>query len=205
MTDHLAVDREVLESGQVHRYRLRLGKRRLRYVDVLDRWQEDPEFVRFFSGVLADSEFLAFRWETPPLTLGTVEVPFEFVLVDTPGFVRRPPDRSAFREAFHGAADPGGIVEIDNLGGDAGLVIPLPQADPEAYGHLAIFLREGPREQVDALWRHVAKSVWGRLGTRPLWLSTAGGGVAWLHVRLDSRPKYYHYEPYRRATGDRSR
>ncbi|MGI9175867.1 MAG: DUF6940 family protein [Rhodothermales bacterium] len=24
-----------------------------------------------------------------------------------------------------------------------------------------------------------------------MWLSTAGGGVSWLHVRLDSRPKYY--------------
>jgi len=31
----------------------------------------------------------------------------------------------------------------------------------------------------------------------PTWLSTAGGGVAWLHVRLDTRPKYYRYNPYR--------
>jgi Family of unknown function (DUF6940) len=28
--------------------------------------------------------------------------------------------------------------------------------------------------------------------------STAGAGVAWLHVRLDDRPKYYGYPPYRR-------
>ncbi len=37
------------------------------------------------------------------------------------------------------------------------------------------------------------------IGHTPLWLSTAGGGVAWLHVRLDSRPKYYGYSPYKTA------
>ena len=36
-----------------------------------------------------------------------------------------------------------------------------------------------------------------RVGARPIWLSTAGHGVAWLHVRLDSRPKYYLHAPYR--------
>ncbi len=35
-----------------------------------------------------------------------------------------------------------------------------------------------------------------RVGDRPTWLSTAGHGVAWLHVRLDTRPKYYRYTPY---------
>jgi hypothetical protein len=36
-----------------------------------------------------------------------------------------------------------------------------------------------------------------QLGSTPIWLSTAGDGIAWLHVRLDSRPKYYSYGPYR--------
>jgi len=30
-------------------------------------------------------------------------------------------------------------------------------------------------------------------------LSTAGMGVYWLHVRLDTRPKYYQHTPYRDA------
>jgi hypothetical protein len=38
-----------------------------------------------------------------------------------------------------------------------------------------------------------------RLGAKPVWLSTAGGGVSWLHVRLDDQPKYYGFEPYRHA------
>ena len=46
----------------------------------------------------------------------------------------------------------------------------------------------------------VGGAVQRRLGTKPVWLSTAGAGVSWLHVRLDDRPKYYGYAPYRQAT-----
>ena len=40
-----------------------------------------------------------------------------------------------------------------------------------------------------------------RVNEIPVWLSTAGGGVAWLHVRLDDRPKYYSYAPYKNVMG----
>ncbi|MFY0533025.1 DUF6940 family protein [Nannocystis pusilla] len=30
-----------------------------------------------------------------------------------------------------------------------------------------------------------------------VWLSTSGSAVPWLHVRLDARPKYYVFGPYR--------
>ena len=33
-------------------------------------------------------------------------------------------------------------------------------------------------------------------GDMPLWVSTAGLGVSWLHVRLDARPKYYRHDAY---------
>lgn len=36
-----------------------------------------------------------------------------------------------------------------------------------------------------------------RLGLKPVWLNTAGGGVPWLHIRLDDQPKYYRYQAYR--------
>jgi hypothetical protein len=42
-----------------------------------------------------------------------------------------------------------------------------------------------------------------RVSTTPVWLSTAGAGVAWLHVRLDDRPKYYSHRPY--TDGGRAR
>jgi hypothetical protein len=30
----------------------------------------------------------------------------------------------------------------------------------------------------------------------PVWLSTSGDGVAYLHVRVDARPNYYQYRPF---------
>jgi hypothetical protein len=35
--------------------------------------------------------------------------------------------------------------------------------------------------------------------TEKIWMSTCGTGVYWLHLRLDSKPKYYTYAPYREA------
>jgi len=66
-----------------------------------------------------------------------------------------------------------------------------------AYGHLAAFVREAPPEQVDALFATVGRTLLDRVAPSPLWLNTAGLGVPWLHVRLDSRPKYYGHAPYR--------
>jgi hypothetical protein len=46
------------------------------------------------------------------------------------------------------------------------------------------------------LWRNVGETMQQRITDRPVWLNTAGGGVSWLHVRLDSWPKYYRFRPY---------
>ena len=61
----------------------------------------------------------------------------------------------------------------------------------------AAFVRHAPERQKHALWERVGEAVERRLGPKPVWVSTAGAGVSWLHVRLDDRPKYYGYAPYR--------
>jgi hypothetical protein len=115
------------------------------------------------------------------------------VLLDSPGLARRP-DRQAFAEHFAGAE--AGVAVFPNLGGDAIMVVPCPVAEPSAYGHLAAFVRLAPEAQRHALWQAVGKAMARRVGPSLVWLSTAGAGVSWLHVRLDDRPKYYGYEPY---------
>jgi hypothetical protein len=106
------------------------------------------------------------------------------------------PDSSAFSEHFS-TSSAEQVVTFSNLSGDAVLVVPLPVAQNEAYTHLAVFLRQAPAEQISALWRNVGHALEARLSNAPVWLSTAGMGVSWLHVRLDSRPKYYRHEPYK--------
>ena len=77
------------------------------------------------------------------------------------------------------------------------LVVPCPVGPHSAYGHVAAVVRSAPEEQKHALWACVGRAMGRRVGKAPVWLSTAGAGVSWLHVRLDDRPKYYGHAPYR--------
>jgi hypothetical protein len=188
---------EQLADGRTLKVTIDLGSSPVSYVEVLRRWQQDAGFRSFFLALLADAPFAAFRWETPALTRATANRPFEFVLLDSPGLARNP-DAEAFAEHFSAAAA-GGVVAFANMGKDATLVVPCPNGPLSAYGHLAAFVWQAPESQKHALWALVGATVERRLSVRPVWLSTAGAGVSWLHVRLDDRPKYYGYRPYATA------
>ena len=167
----------------------------LTYEQAIQAWQNDAEFRSFFGSVLKDADFESFRWETPPLTNESATRIFECVVIDNPGLARHP-DSAAFAEHFTSGNEEG-IATFPNLGGDAIMVVPCPRGPEEAYGHLAAFMRNAPEPQRHALWRAVGSAMQRRLSSRPVWLSTAGAGVSWLHIRLDDRPKYYSYAPYR--------
>ena len=73
---------------------------------------------------------------------------------------------------------------------------------PFSFAHFASFVRDrGASAQADRFLRATGAAVLERLGTRPLWVSTSGVGGYWLHLRLDSDPKYYTYSPYRNGRG----
>ena len=169
----------------------------LPYAAAIERWQQDDGFRDFWIALLADAPYDAYFWETPPIVRETASRDFEFVLADSPALAGPDANPAAFARQF-GTADAGtDAVSFRNLGGDAILVAPCPGAPVGAYPHLAAFARTAPVARQHAFWRAVGAVVAGHLAAAPLWLSTSGLGVAWLHVRLDSRPKYYTYRPYR--------
>lgn len=186
---------EELADDRGLRFTVDLDSRPATFADVLRAWHGDAGFRTLFNTLLADAPYPAFRWETPPVTAATATRSFEFVLLDSPGLALRP-DPAAFTEHF-GRGAGRDVVVFPNLGGDAILVVPCPVAAPPAYGHLAAFARLAPGRQRHALWQAVGEAMTRRIGAKPVWLSTAGAGVPWLHVRLDDRPKYYGYGPYR--------
>jgi hypothetical protein len=187
-----------LLNGRVIKFTIENGSSLITYADAIYQWQSNSEFRTFFIDLLKNSPFNAFRWETPPITVATAKQPFEFVLLDSPG-IARAPDPRVFAEHFV-TANPGGVVEFPNLGGDATLVVPCPDKPPCDFGHLAAYLQNSCEQQQHLLWKLVGAVMQRSVGSRPVWLSTAGGGVAWLHIRVDNRPKYYGYIPYRDAT-----
>ncbi|EAQ77266.1 DUF6940 family protein [Blastopirellula marina] len=191
----LNAETEDLPGLRGRRYFVHRDSQPLSYAAAIEAWRSDAEFSDWLSDELAEAPFAAFRWETPPIDHATTDRPWEFVLLNSPNLAR-PSEPHLFAEHFEKAADP--ITTFANLGRNALLVAPTPQAHESAYGHLAAFVRKAPQQQRLALWQEVGEAMTRRLGDRPVWLSTAGAGVSWLHVRLDDQPKYYGYQPYRK-------
>ena len=149
--------------------------------------------------LIAKAPFPACYWETPPVSTATFDQQFEFVLVDSSQLRDVRADSVTFAGHFESSGASDNVVSFWNLGNDAMLVAPCPLEHDSPYAHLADFTRNAPLEQQHALWKRVGIEVDKQLSDRPLWLSTAGTGIFWLHVRLDSRPKYYTYQSYREA------
>jgi len=167
------------------------------YAHAIHQWQNDSGFREFFISTLKNSPFQAYRWETPPVTITTADQPFEFVLLDSPD-IAVDPDPTPFFEHFVNK-EPEDVVEFPSLGGDSILIAPCPDTALSNYGHLAAYLRNSHEPQQHLLWQLVGAVMQRRISSKPVWLNTAGGGVAWLHVRLDDQPKYYQHAAYRNA------
>jgi hypothetical protein len=172
---------------------LRRDGRAASFAEALTALRDDAALRTVLTSSLAALPYRAYKWETPVVTRTRLDRLFECVVLDSPHLADRV-DATPFSEHFS-TAEP--VVEFPSLGRDAILVAPCPRTSTSAYGHLAAFLRGAPEAQRHALWQRVGDAMERRVDDRPVWLSTAGGGVAWLHVRLDDRPKYYGYAPYR--------
>ncbi|AKF05213.1 DUF6940 family protein [Sandaracinus amylolyticus] len=172
--------------------------RALSCAEVLALLRDSAPFRAFFARDLAQSRYDAFFWETPPLTTSTLATTYEHAVIDAPALARITADPSDFAERFESKPSDDVLV-FPNLGRDATLVVPAPRAADASYAHLAAFVRGAPSAQVDALFAKLARAILARIGDAPLWVSTAGLGVSWLHLRLDARPKYYRRDAYRRA------
>jgi hypothetical protein len=165
------------------------------FADVIRQWRTNDAFRSFWTASLRGVPFAAYCFEVPPLTRASLGRPFECVFVDSPALAHTAPDPGPFAEHFrqNPSCD---VVVFENLGRDALLVAPCPGGDLGCYTHLAAFVSHAAPAQSNALWQRVAEALQTRTGDAPVWLSTAGLGVFWLHVRLDSRPKYYRHRQY---------
>lgn len=175
---------------------IRLELPSLTFADVLELWKEDADFRTFWVSSLRSVTDPAFCWETPALTRAMMSAPFECMAINSPALAGQTADSKPFQEHFAIGTT---AVTFRSLRGDAVLVAPCPVEAGTNYTHLASFLRTADPENAAGIWQNVARAVESRLGRQPIWLSTAGLGVSWLHVRIDSTPKYYRFGPYKAA------
>ena len=187
--------RKLIENDRIHKISIFRDDKQVTYLEAIELWQQDESFRTFFISLLADTPMAAYFWETPPISQ-SIDREFEFVLIDSPKLADVEPDPSDFRQHFESATEE--VVTFPNLGNDALLVVPCPINNIPESTHLANFLREAPESQQHLLWKTVGRSLQQKLDEQQfIWVSTSGLEVHWLHVRLDSRPKYYAYKPYK--------
>ena len=172
---------------------LRDGER-CRHRSWIEALRDDAGARRVLTEALRAAPFRACLWETPALLPDDDGSEAEMVVTESTALSRSRSDPSSFAEAFRSRCT---IATFANLRGDAVLVAPHPEHAPDS-AHLAAFVRSASDDVVDALWIAVADAVstWLAARGRPVWVSTSGLAVPWLHVRLDSVPKYYSHRPY---------
>ena len=141
-----------------------------------------------------------YRWEMVPVaqsTLPTTPVQFALSQWNTYGHIQADP--SEFNQHFRWNQSNSNFTSFTNLSGDATLVAPYPSGNRN-YSNLSNFLRNAPLHQKLELWKEVAAVMKRNLKRNKggaLWMSTTVGGIPWLHVRIDSQPKYYHFDGFK--------
>ena len=182
-------------SGQTIKYKISKGQSIITFRDWIRLIKESEEFAEFFINILKDNEFEAFFWEVKPTNFKEIHGEFEFVLVESKTLSNVKADELSFKDYFEKGKD---VICFPNLRGDAHLVVPTPVNQVEVYNHLANFVRKASKKQVMKFWQKVGLEYEKLIGENLIWLSTAGLGVYWLHVRIDSRPKYYRFQEYKK-------
>lgn len=182
-----------LAKKDAERYLFFRKEKPLRYFDFIKLLQKGKNFRSFFINFLSEVPYRAYHWETPPVTKKSIHQIFDCVIYNRPQ-IDLPADPTPFRKYFDHTSK---VAIFSNLGKDAQLIAPAPSDQPLNYSHIGTFSRQAPKEQQQTFWKTVGEATERRISTEPLWLNTAGGGVSWLHIRLDSTPKYYLHEPYK--------
>ncbi|MBL3657508.1 DUF6940 family protein [Fulvivirga sediminis] len=168
--------------------------KRLTFREVIDFLMNSSDFRGELTSTLNNTGFEAYFWEVKPCSTILLDDVFEFALVQANGLVNIKMDSVPFQEYFDTVSL---TLSFPNLRGDAHLVVPNKINHKANYAHLAAFLETADSYEIDSFWKQVGDAYSRLMNDQPLWLSTAGLGVSWLHVRIDQKPKYYRYEPYK--------
>ena len=174
-------------------FRVYSGEIALSHREVHRLWRDDPAFVHFYTQLLTHPGYPGFCWETPPVTTQTLDRDHEFVVVRSDSHVSLTQNWTPFAEHF---CEGQLAASFLNLGKNGRMIAPSP--DPSFDGaSISTFLTTASADRIFALWAKTGEDISKDINHRPVWLSTAGLGVSWLHIRIDSRPKYYRYAPYK--------
>lgn len=181
-------------NAKTFRYFLYVDGAVLSFSDWMRFMLTSQAFVINFNRIFVESTMESYFWEVRPLTRNILDKPFEFVLVESKKLPFIKQNGSAFKAYFRKKDL---VVVFPSLRKDAQLIVPTPISENTNYSQISKFSRSAEEKQIIEFWKNVALVYREAIGTKKKWLSTSGLDVYWLHVRVDSRPKYYQHNDYK--------
>lgn len=181
---------EIIEKNEIlFHFKIKKEDQYLSFREVLDLWKNEEQFSIFYKEEIIRLGFDDFYWEHPALSKSYLDCVYECICKKSSIFSSMQLDERAFSEHIHKNEL---VVHFPNLGKNAELIVPTKQVADPIYLHLGLFLRKAPLVQINQLFKEIASQIYVALDKHSyIWLNTAGLGVIWLHVRLDTSPKYY--------------
>lgn len=160
------------------------------------------KFYKLIQRVLHNSPYSQYLLEFAPVSWNTISTTIlEFVLIPTRGLFQTS-NINTYKEygidTINRSKD---IIHFPNLSKDTLLICPCynRKYNINSYSHIGSFFQSNNTKQQLNLLKYMFTVYAYILQYRPnkiYYMSTHGKGVAWLHIRIDSKPKYIQY--YRR-------
>lgn len=183
-------------------YVVYVDDKRISFDEAMNLLSNNKSFINKFIAILRNVDFEGYFLEIAPS-----DRLFEFTLVNAPRFRNIRANPAPFRNKLKDCDKGVDVVSFMNLSGTSELLVPCPIVkDKEVYAHISNFVRYAPTEQIHSLLKEIPVQVdILRSHYNPIWVNTHGLGVYWLHLRLDSVPKYYQTRKYKRSESERDR
>lgn len=170
--------------------------------DYIKKNYSNDKFIGSFINLLTTlNTFDSYYIEFSPTIFNSLDhVTFQFVLTKTGGFSSTPDIHTFGIEKLNTNTDD--IIWFPNPSNTALLVVPCyNQSFPmDDYIHIGKFMKSSNIKQKQNLVIKIFELYFEMLEqnqTKKLWLSTHGKGVAWLHVRIDTIPRYITHINYK--------
>lgn len=168
-----------------------VNHKNISFNNAMNYLQHNKKFRNKFINVLKNTQFDAYFLEIAPSNK-----PFEFTLVNAPILKNIQPDRNPFKNKLNKCKNKN-IISFMNLSKTSKLIVPCPISNEKAYTHIANFIKYAPKKQIHLFLKQIPIQV--KLFKKKykiVWVNTHGLGVHWIHLRIDSKPKYYKTQKY---------
>lgn len=155
----------------------------MRWKKVISDWKEGANLPCYPRNIRKQ-----FFWETSYIDKEMKEE-YDEKFIESERLEQQEYNPEAFLEYIENS-DNDYVTSFPNLKKDSMLVIPIPRSSN--FTSLKFFMDFSSDRQYRYFWRRVAEEIENMLLEHEgVWVSTHGLGVPYLHVRIDTYPKYY--------------